>query len=158
MYANYYLLTTWGGIVLVLQCATFLLQCVVSYFSARCRFFSTPPHFLLLIQCTIFLPCQISTYIFIPCPILYFSTSYLTITLSFLCFLLFTVCPFCLCVLPLFCVCVCVCVCVLEFGHWGVWGELASHKRLFNPPPQFSRLGTWCPALMFCMSNICERG
>ena len=38
-----------------------------------------------------------------------------------------------------------------------MWGELASHKRLFNPPPQFSRLGTWCPALMFCMSNICER-
>ena len=22
-----------------------------------------------------------------------------------------------------------------------MWGELASHKRLFNPPPQFSRLG-----------------
>ena len=29
-------------------------------------------------------------------------------------------------------------VCVF---HLGVWGELASHKRLFNPPPQFSRLG-----------------
>ena len=27
----------------------------------------------------------------------------------------------------------------------GVWGELACHERLFNPPPQFSRLGTWCP-------------
>ena len=26
-------------------------------------------------------------------------------------------------------------------GHLGVWGELASHKRLFNPPSQFSRLG-----------------
>ena len=25
--------------------------------------------------------------------------------------------------------------------HLDVWGELASHKRLFNPPPQFSRLG-----------------
>ena len=25
-----------------------------------------------------------------------------------------------------------------------VWGELASHERLFNPSPQFSRLGTWC--------------
>ena len=36
-----------------------------------------------------------------------------------------------------------------------MWGELASHKRLFNPPPQFSRLGTWCPALMSCM-NVCE--
>ena len=29
-----------------------------------------------------------------------------------------------------------------------VWGELACHKRLFNPPPQFSRLGTWCPTLL----------
>ena len=29
-----------------------------------------------------------------------------------------------------------------------VWGELASHKRLFNPPPQFSRLGTRSPALV----------
>ena len=36
-----------------------------------------------------------------------------------------------------------------------MWGELASHKRLFSPPPQFSRLGTWCPALMSCM-NVCE--
>ena len=36
-----------------------------------------------------------------------------------------------------------------------MWGELASRKRLFNPPPQFSRLGTWCPALMSCM-NVCE--
>ena len=55
--------------------------------------------------------------------------------------------PFCLCVLPLF----------LFFWVWtpGVWGDLASHKRLFNPPPQFSRLGTWCPALMSCM-NACE--
>ena len=34
----------------------------------------------------------------------------------------------------------CVCLCV--WGHLGVWRELASHKRLFNPPPQFSRLGT----------------
>ena len=36
-----------------------------------------------------------------------------------------------------------------------MWGDLASHKRLFNPPPQFLRLGTWCPALMSCM-NACE--
>ena len=34
------------------------------------------------------------------------------------------------------------CVCPWVWGHLGVWGELASHKRLFNPPPQFSRLGT----------------
>ena len=34
------------------------------------------------------------------------------------------------------------CVCPWFWGHLGVWGELASHKRLFNPPPQFSRLGT----------------
>ena len=33
-----------------------------------------------------------------------------------------------------------------------MWGELASHKILFNPPPQ-ARLGTWCPALMLCMSS-----
>ena len=31
-----------------------------------------------------------------------------------------------------------------------MWGELASHKRLFNPPSRFSRLGTQCPALMSC--------
>ena len=31
-----------------------------------------------------------------------------------------------------------ICFCL---GHLGVWGELASHKRLFNPPSQFSRLG-----------------
>ena len=31
-----------------------------------------------------------------------------------------------------------------------MWGELAYHERLFNPPPQFSRLGTWCPNF-FCM-------
>ena len=32
-----------------------------------------------------------------------------------------------------------------------VWtlGELARRKRLFNPPPQFSRLGTWCPAFVY---------
>ena len=35
----------------------------------------------------------------------------------------------------------------------GVWGELACHERLFNPPPQFSRLGTWCPNL-FCTSVL----
>ena len=37
----------------------------------------------------------------------------------------------------------------------GVWGELASHKRLFNPPPRFSRLGTQCPALMSCHVYLC---
>ena len=36
-----------------------------------------------------------------------------------------------------------------------MWGELASHKRLFNPPPQFSRLGTQCPALMSCHVYLC---
>ena len=36
----------------------------------------------------------------------------------------------------------CGCFHVVVFcGTLGVWGELASHKRLFNPPPQFSRLG-----------------
>ena len=37
----------------------------------------------------------------------------------------------------------------------GVWVELASHKRLFNPPPRFSRLGTQCPALMSCHVYLC---
>ena len=34
-----------------------------------------------------------------------------------------------------------------------VWklGELACHKRLFNPPPQFSRLGTSCLCLCVCV-------
>ena len=36
----------------------------------------------------------------------------------------------------------------------GVWGELACHKRLFNPPLQFSRLGTWCPTYI-CASIVC---
>ena len=31
--------------------------------------------------------------------------------------------------------------CSSILGTLGVCGELASHKRLFNPPPQFSRLG-----------------
>ena len=35
----------------------------------------------------------------------------------------------------------------------GVWEELASHKRLFNPPPQFSRLGIQCPIL--CCIIVC---
>ena len=34
-------------------------------------------------------------------------------------------------------------------------GELASHKRLFNPPPQFSRLGTQGPAPMLCCVVSC---
>ena len=42
-------------------------------------------------------------------------------------------------------------------GVWtlGVWGELACHKRLFNPPPQFSRLGTWCPAFVCVLGGFC---
>ena len=36
-------------------------------------------------------------------------------------------------------------------GHLGVWGELASHKRLFNPPSQFSRLGT---LLLVCYTRV----
>ena len=52
-----------------------------------------------------------------------------------------------------------VCCKVWILGVWGelaTWhamqdslcvgrvGNLACHERLFNPPPQFSRLGTWC--------------
>ena len=36
-----------------------------------------------------------------------------------------------------------------------MWGELACHKRLFNPPPQFSRLGTWCPAFVCMYVYVC---
>ena len=41
-----------------------------------------------------------------------------------------------------------------------MWGELASHKRLFNPPPQFSRLGILVslrPIFIFlvCDVHIC---
>ena len=33
---------------------------------------------------------------------------------------------------------------------WTLGGlrELACYKRLFNPPPQFTRLGTWCPTFL----------
>ena len=33
-----------------------------------------------------------------------------------------------------------------------MWGELACHKR---PPPQFSRLGTWCPAFVCMYVYVC---
>ena len=42
-----------------------------------------------------------------------------------------------------------------EVWTLGVWGELACHKRLFNPPPQFSRLGTWCPAFVCVYMYVC---
>ena len=48
-----------------------------------------------------------------------------------------------------------LCGCHCEVWMLDVWGELASHKRLFNPPPQFSRLGTQCPALMSCHLYLC---
>ena len=35
-----------------------------------------------------------------------------------------------------------------RFGHW-VCRESWAHKRLFNLPPQFSRLGTQGPAFPF---------
>ena len=31
-----------------------------------------------------------------------------------------------------------------------MWGELASHKRLFNPPSQFSRLGILVSPIFLC--------
>ena len=38
-----------------------------------------------------------------------------------------------------------------------MWGELASCKRLFNPPPQFSRLGTWGLApVLTCVVCVCD--
>ena len=36
-----------------------------------------------------------------------------------------------------------------------MWGELACHKR---PPPQFSRLGTWCPAFVCMYVYVCVYG
>ena len=40
-------------------------------------------------------------------------------------------------------------------GHLSVWGELASHKRPFNPPPQFSRLGIQaCVLFISCVMYI----
>ena len=37
-----------------------------------------------------------------------------------------------------------------------MWGELASHKRLFNPPPQFSRLGILVSLrpIFLCIINL----
>ena len=43
-----------------------------------------------------------------------------------------------------------------EVWTLGVWVGLACHKRLFNPPPKFSRLDTWCPAFV-CMC-VCVFG
>ena len=37
----------------------------------------------------------------------------------------------------------------------GCVGEMASRKRLFNPPSRLSRLGTQCPALMSCHVYVC---
>ena len=43
----------------------------------------------------------------------------------------------------------------VEVWTLGVWGELACHKGLFNPPPQFSRLGMWCPAFVCVCMCMC---
>ena len=53
------------------------------------------------------------------------------------------------------CHAVSVIVTCCEVWTLGVWGELACHKRLFNPPPQFSRLGTWCPAFVCMYVYVC---
>ena len=39
----------------------------------------------------------------------------------------------------------CFVSCLSNWGCWDVWGELASRKRLFNPPSLFSRLGILVP-------------
>ena len=46
------------------------------------------------------------------------------------------------------------CLSILE--HLDVWGELASHKRLFNPPPQFSRLGIMVSLRLIFMFLVCD--
>ena len=48
------------------------------------------------------------------------------------------------------CICMVYCHCGCSLWGWtlGVWGELSCRKRLFNPLPRFSRLGTWCPTFL----------
>ena len=41
-----------------------------------------------------------------------------------------------------------------QLGHW-VCRERWAHKRLFNLPPQFSRLGTQGPAFLFFRFVCC---
>ena len=55
----------------------------------------------------------------------------------------------------MWCHAVSVVVTCCEVWALGVWGELACHKRLFNPPPKFSRLGTWCPAFVCVYMYVC---
>ena len=54
-----------------------------------------------------------------------------------------------------FCTLVLFIVTCCEVWTLGVWGELACRKRLFNPPPQFSRVGTWCPAFVCMYVYVC---
>ena len=46
-------------------------------------------------------------------------------------------------------------VCCSQVWTLEVWGELACHKRLFNPPRQLSRLGTWYPAFVCVCVCMC---
>ena len=41
---------------------------------------------------------------------------------------------------------------VVRFGHW-VCGESWHAMKDFNPPPQFSKPGTWCPTFL-CASVL----
>ena len=40
---------------------------------------------------------------------------------------------------------------VNEFGHWVCGESWHMPQKIFNPPPQFSRLGTLCPTLVACL-------
>jgi hypothetical protein len=56
--------------------------------------------------------------------------------------------------------CLCIVTVVVIVCHWvwalGVWGELACHKRLFNPPP--SSQG-WAPGVKIGVeTSILKRG
>ena len=112
-----------------------LLQCVVSYFSARCKllrfYFSTTPHFFTAHSMYYFSTLPNFNLYFYTLPNIIFSTSY-----SYYYIVIFMLLPIhCLSILPL-CVAIVLCVCVFfQFGHW-VCGEswLAIKDSLTHRP------------------------
>ena len=104
--------------------------------------------YLLYLVSVLFVPCFLIFLIYIYI-YLFFSKCLVFYELFYKVFMLFysnLIYTF-MCIYLLFIVC-------CKVWTLGVWGELACHKRLFNPPPQFSRLGTWCPTYI-CASIVC---
>ena len=91
---------------------------------------------------------NIYIYLFFPSKCLFFYELFYKVFMLFYSNLIYIF----MCIYLLFIVC-------CKVWTLGVWGELACHKRLFNPRPQFSRLGTWCPTYIimckYCLSHIC---